>query len=142
MESYSEASLVCFAEFVETLGTQPVTVTISSILSDMLQAYENITRNLPKFSWDQDLHSAAEQFILTRECFYYSPNRAPVLEATFKLMHYHPDELDIEIQYTWNPPYIAFPGLCNVISEGTEYHLQPTIDSREHGSTKVTTEYF
>lgn len=59
-------------------------------------------------------------------------------------MQYHQrDELDIDVCYTWNPPVIHFHELRNVITEGNEYRLKPSMDSRRSSGTfPVTAEYF
>ncbi|KAK3684440.1 hypothetical protein LTR37_020280 [Vermiconidia calcicola] len=132
-----------FGDYVAGLETQPVTVTTSSLVEDMLDSYANVTRGLESFSWKQNLEALIEEFISTRECFFYSHNRAPVLEATFRVTHYRADELDIDLHFTWSPPHVEFQDLRNVITEGNEFHLKPNFSSRPSGgSLPVTAEYF
>ena len=118
-------------------------MTISSLVEDMLDSYANVTRGLHGFSWKQNLASLIEEFIFTRDCFFCSPNRAPVVEARFSVLHYHADELDVDLHFTWNPPSVDFCDLRNVITEGNEFVLRPNFNARPHGGLlSVTAEYF
>ena len=120
-----------------------MTVTISSLVEAMLDSYANVTQGLQGFSWREDPRTTVEEFIFTRNCFFYSRNRAPLLEATFTVLHYRADELDIDLHFTWNPPFVGFQDLCNVVTEGNEFHLRPTIDPRRPTrNLPVTAEYY
>ena len=110
----------------------------------MLDSYANVTRGLSRgFSWNQNMMALAHEFIYTRECFYYSENRAPVLEVTFRILHSGGDELDVDLYFARQPPLIDFCDLRNVVYEGTEYYLKPNFHSRPHnGFLEVTAEYY
>ena len=134
-----------FGEYVDALGTQPVTITMSSLVNDMLESYAEILRGLDGggFSWRSNLEQLVLEFTYTRECFFFSANRAPFLEATFRIMRYHERVLDVAIDYTWSPPLLEFADLSNVVSEDCEFRLEPIYPSRPRDGVLCTTaEYF
>lgn len=65
-----------------TLGTQPVTIPISSIVEHMLGTYIRVTAGGSQFSWSAswlaDLEGMVREFVYTRECFFFVTNCAPV----------------------------------------------------------------
>jgi hypothetical protein len=132
-----------FGEYVDSLDTQPVTVTISSLVEDMMDSYANVTSGLQGFSWRQNLSSLVEEFVYTRDCWFYAPMRAPVVEATFSVKQYGVEQLDIDLAFAWNLPAVGFHNLSNVIAEGEEFNLKPTLPSRAHRAIlSVAAEYF
>ena len=132
-----------FGEYIDGLGTQPVTVTVSSLVEDMLDSYANVTNGLQGFSWKHNLPFLIEEFIYSRDCWLYTPMRAPVVEATFSVSQYGVEQLDILIAFSWSPPRLGFHDLANVIAEGDEYNLKPTFPTRAHrAALAVTAEYF
>ena len=132
-----------FGEYVDNLGTQPVTVTISSLVEDMMDSYANVTSGLQGFSWKHNLSSLVEEFVYTRDCWFYAPMRAPVVEATFSVKQYGVEQLDIDLAFAPNLPTVDFHDLRNVIAEGDEFHLKPTLPTRAHrGILSVAAEYF
>ena len=137
-----EKLLQLFGEYVDSLGTQAVTVTISSLVEDMLDLYANITQGLQSFTWKQNLATVVEDFVYTRECFVFADNRAPMLEVTFRVIKYHAEELDIDLHFTRNLPLVQFQNLCNVVTEGNEFFLKPSFDARLRSFLPVTAEYF
>lgn len=49
-----------------------------------------------------------------------------MVEATFRAVQYRRShELDIELHFAWQPPYLQFRDLHNVVSEGEELLLKP-----------------
>ena len=116
-----------------------MTVTISSLAEDMLDSYLS-NNHLHDFSWsNDDLLVAITDFIHSRDCFFYTENRAPVLEAEFRVTHLS-DPLEIAIHFTLNPPVVQFESLRNVLSEGDQCRLKPLADLR--GFLPTTAEYF
>lgn len=73
-----------FADYVRTLGTQPVTVTISSLVNDMLERYVDLGDGRESFAWR--VHVAVlRKFVLAQECFFFDAGRSPVWVASFRL---------------------------------------------------------
>ena len=133
-----------FGDHIELFHTQPVTIPISSVVEDMLDSHANISRGLDGgFSWKTNLERLMYEFIYTRECFFFSANRAPALEATFRVIGYHEPVLDVAIEYAWSPPVLEFADFANVVTENCEFRLQPVYPSRPRDSILCTTaEYF
>lgn len=142
--------LLCrFAAFVNTLGTQPVTITLSSIVSDMISDHASSGGHAIWFSDVGYLQTAVENFVMTRECFFHHPDRAPFVEAAFQATNIHAGHMDIDIHYRWNPPRVEFHGLKNVVSEGDLVSLRPTVANIrpphgpfEHSSFLVQVEFY
>ncbi|KAF2483257.1 hypothetical protein BDY17DRAFT_324009 [Neohortaea acidophila] len=139
----SEATLLRrFADYVRTLGTQPVTVTISSLVNDMLARYVDLGDGRESFAW-RDHVAVLRKFVLAQECFFFDAGRSPAVQVTFELARQKPDGLDIHLHFAWNPPVIGFHNLCNVISEGDRISFRPTIENvRQDGPSRTTTEFF
>ena len=82
-------------------------------------------------------------FIYTRECFFFPANRAPVLEATFRIMGFQEGLLNVAIEYAWSPPTLEFANLVNVVTENEHFELKPVYPSRPRNTQLCTTaEYF
>nr|POE87356.1 hypothetical protein CFP56_29945 [Quercus suber] len=136
-----------FQSFVQTLGAQTVTVTCSSLLHDMLEAYDDFTRTTgTRFRRHEDIEQVAREFLFTRECFFFGANRLPVVQAAFftTAADLRSDELSLQIQFAWNPPVLGFANLCNVAHEGDTFMLLPSTVSSPPLSwlQPHTTEYF
>ncbi|KAK5166431.1 uncharacterized protein LTR77_007974 [Saxophila tyrrhenica] len=136
-----------FADFLSDLGTQPVTVTLSSLVADMLDSYANVTDGLEGFSWsrsgqEMDVEQLIREFLFTRECFYYSRTRTPCVEATFYVTNVTRSDLDVSLEFSWNPPIMQFHELRNAVREGAEYILTPTIEEYAATGLAMTVEYF
>jgi len=69
-----------FHDYVSKIGTQPVTMTMSSLILDLVQAYRS---NLVEQGVESllrsasDLRAFAEGFLSTRECFFHTSIRRP-----------------------------------------------------------------
>nr|POE65664.1 hypothetical protein CFP56_58770 [Quercus suber] len=136
-----------FQAYVQTLRTQTVTVTCSSLVQDMLQAYDDFTRMTgTRFRGHDEIDRAAREFLFTRECFFFVENRLPVVRATFftTAADLRGDELRLQIQFAGNPPVLDFEHLCNVAHEGDTFKLLPlTVSSPPLSWLQPhTTEYF
>lgn len=145
IDAYDDAALLStFANYLGSLGTQPVTVTISSLVSGMMDYYAHITDGLQEFSWKENIEKVAEEFVYTRECFFFPANRAPVclfsshalalmlislqvLHASFTVVHNRRGELDIDLHFAWNPPLLQFQNLRNAISEVSEQGIKDLV---------------
>lgn len=119
-----------------------MTVTISSLVYDMLLPYQYDTRLLPACSWRPNVPSLVEEFIYTRDCWYFLPLRAPAVKATFSVQ-YGMEELTIDIAFASNPARVGFDNLCNIVAEGDEFKLKPTLSIRiGRANLPVGAEYF
>jgi hypothetical protein len=125
--------LARFGCYLETSGTQPVTIPIENLVEDMLETFELASMKaseIHKFAWAQsaDLQATLEDFVRTRECFFYTEGCLPAVEATFgKCSRQNQDELTVEIHYAWNPPKVNFEPFQNVFDENCSFHLEPRI---------------
>ncbi|KAK3063530.1 hypothetical protein LTR53_018870, partial [Teratosphaeriaceae sp. CCFEE 6253] len=72
-----------FRDYVLQLGTQPVTLPLSSLVDDMLAAYDDLGPSVAPFSCAPDVTSFVQQFVRSRECFFRGADRMPWLEVTF-----------------------------------------------------------
>ena len=132
-----------FGEYVAKLGIQPVTVTLSSVVEDMLDSYSQVTAGLSTFSWGYDLAGLVEEFVLCQDVWHQSPIRQPTLEAKFVVLNYGIDDLDVEIAFTPSLPTVHFHNLRNTIAEGEVFNLQPTVSIRAgRASCPTLSEYF
>jgi hypothetical protein len=122
-----------FGEYLETAGTQPVTIPISHIVEDMLETYKLASTKASEvhaFAWARsaDLQATLEDFVRTRECLFYTDGCLPAVEASFGVpSRQSHDELTVEIHYTWNPPKVNFETFQNVFDENRSFHLEPRI---------------
>jgi hypothetical protein len=120
-------------DYLETLGTQPVTIPISNLVEDMLETFalaSTKASEIHTFAWAQsaDLQATLEDFVRTRECFFYTDGCLPAVEATIGLCsRQSEDEPVVEIHYTWNPPKVNFETFQNVFDENRSFHLEPRI---------------
>jgi len=127
-----------FGDFLQTLGTQPVTIPVSDIVEDMLETFELASTKasqLHTFAWAQsaDLRGTLEDFIRTRECLFYTDGCLPAVDATFGLpSRQSEDELTVEIRYAWNPPMVNFKTFQNVFDENRSFHLEPRMSQPCH----------
>lgn len=134
-----------FSEFLEALGTKPVTIPIPSLIDDMVETFQLASRTSPElaaFAWigSPDARATLEAFIHTREYIFYPDGRMPVVEVTFgQAAHQLADELMVEVHFTWNPPTVNFEALQNVYDESRSFHLKP-IMSRPCENLDVTYE--
>jgi hypothetical protein len=132
-----------FGCYLEASGTQPVTIPIDNLVEDMLETFELASMKaseVRKFAWVQsaDLQATLEDFVRTRECFFYTDGCLPAVEATFgKCSRQSQDELTVEIRYAWNPPKVNFESFQNVFDENCSFHLEPRI-SQPCQSLEVT----
>lgn len=125
------------------LGIQPVTVTVSSLVEDMLDSYRQVTAGLSAFSWSFDLAGLVEEFVLCQDVWHHSPNRQPTLEAKFSILNYGIEELDVEMAFTPSLPTVQFKNLRNTITEGEVFVVQPNIPIRAgRASCAIESEYF
>ena len=64
------------------LGEQTVTLTVSSLVHDMLEIYRE--RATEPFSCPPELlETFVEAFVLSMDCFFYTDGRAPYAQAVF-----------------------------------------------------------
>ncbi len=132
-----------FGEYVAGLGVQPVTVTVSSLVEDMLDSYHRITAGLSAFSWSHHIVGLVEEFVLCQDVWHHSPNRRPTLQAKFAVLNYGTEDLDVEIAFTPSLPTVEFQNLRNTIAEGEMFVLQPTIPIRAgRASCATESEFF
>ena len=135
-----------FGKFVAGLGTQTVTVTISSLVRDMLASYGELVAEgggHPPFAWGthDGVVAVVEELILTRDCFMYHAGCAPVVQAAFaRLGRPSVHNLDIEIRYTLALPRLHFTDLVNVVSEGDVLRIQPSLASARPWSAMLPIE--
>ncbi|KAK4952514.1 hypothetical protein LTR10_009320 [Elasticomyces elasticus] len=117
-----------FRDYINELGLQPVTVTISSLVHDLMAAYEELGACGERFACVEDVEAFAEAFVRSRDCFFYEMGRQPYVEVTFAscAFPYREAELDLELNFTWAPPFVNFTNLRNSVSEGTAFSLQPS----------------
>lgn len=122
---------------MEELGTRMVSITISSIVFDMIASFRRMKEglNTDHFAWaKQDLVRTLHEFVLTRECWQYAQNQEPALEVNFGVTggRRHRDrrqvseELILQFHYSWNPPTIGFENLQNVVVESSNFILKPS----------------
>lgn len=122
-----------FGGYLETSGTQSVTIPIEHLVEDMLETYKLASAKASEvhtFAWTQsgDLQATLEDFVRTRECMFYTEGCLPVVEASFAVLNrQNQDELAVEIHYTWNPPKVSFETFQNVFDENRSFHLEPRI---------------
>ncbi|KAK5739508.1 hypothetical protein LTR17_005197 [Elasticomyces elasticus] len=117
-----------FRDYINELGLQPVTVTISSLVHDLMAAYEELGACGERFACVEDVEAFAKAFVRSRDCFFYEIGRQPYVEVTFASCEfpYREAELDLELNFTWAPPFVNFTDLRNSVSEGTAFALQPS----------------
>ncbi|KAK5703344.1 hypothetical protein LTR17_022210 [Elasticomyces elasticus] len=117
-----------FRNYINELGLQPVTVTISSLVHDLMAAYEELGACGERFACVEDVEAFAEAFVRSRDCFFHEMGRQPYVEVTFAScgFPYREAELDLELNFTWAPPFVNFTDLRNSVSEGTAFSLQPS----------------
>ena len=122
-----------FGCYLETLGTQPVTIPISHLVEDMLETFTLAgmkASEIHTFAWARsgELQATLEDFVRTRECFFYTDGCLPTVEATFgKSNHQVVDELAVELHYAWNPPKVDFDTFQNIFDENRSFQLEPKI---------------
>lgn len=118
-----------FGDFLEDLGTesQPVTISASSLAQDMLDAYRNVgNHSCPP------PYSAIEKFISSQDCWFRSHGHEPYLRASFAVLNWSSQDLDVEICVETTLPQLHFENLRNVVAEGDLFDLRPTIPSDGH----------
>ena len=108
-----------FGEYVEGLAAQPVTVPVSSVVDDMLESYARVTEGrLNDFYWSGvDQRKYLHDFIATREVYFTPVGAELVLEAAFSVLKYRVLELDVQVDFAWNPSFVQFEGFSNVAFE-------------------------
>lgn len=143
--------LLRFRDFLKGLGTQPITITLSSVVKDMMHHYASIRHTLTDhFSWETcgDLTRTLEEFCLTRECWFYPSQKEAALEVTFHVsgsqrrpVH---AQIGLGMHYTWAAPVVSFQDLSNVATEDREFKLKPCIGSTRPFSamSDVSIEYY
>ncbi|TKA81614.1 hypothetical protein B0A55_03557 [Friedmanniomyces simplex] len=135
-----------FRDYVSELSTQPVTITTSSLVQDMLAAYSELAADVEPFSCSPDIARFVEKFVKSRECFFRTSRRQPYVEATFARCEFafHAAELDLELHYTWAAPLLHFQNLRNAVYEGDHFTLQPCADDSQPCDSALphTAEYY
>ncbi|CZT21580.1 uncharacterized protein RCC_07444 [Ramularia collo-cygni] len=127
-----------FRGFVEGLGTRMLSVTVSSIVIDMIASFQRMKDGLDTepFAWEKrNIVRTLHEFVLTRECWQYARNQEPALEVTFGVTggrrksnrRQVSEEIILQFDYSWNPPTIGFENLQNVVYESTYFVLKPSI---------------
>ena len=92
--------LKLFGMFLEDLGTQPATITISSLVWDMLELYwERPELHFPCRS--DNLEGFVKSFILSQDCFFFPEGCAPAIEVTFPTYRVADGELDLHVCHGW-----------------------------------------
>jgi hypothetical protein len=121
-----------FRRYLEDLGKQSLTITVSSIVRDMIDTFRIAHGEAQMAEWSPDgLIDALEEFVLTRECWVYRDGSAPALEVKFNVPR-RPTVaagIDIDLHYSWHPPVVNFKHLRNTVLESTELVLQPCVSS-------------
>ncbi|KAK1081909.1 hypothetical protein LTR33_004307 [Friedmanniomyces endolithicus] len=118
-----------FRDYLSHLGSQPVTVTTSSLVQDMLAAYRELGPGIEPFSCSPHTGGFVAEFVRSRECFFRESGRQPYIGATFAHCEipYRTAELNVELHFTWSPPLLHFHDLRNAVYEGDHFSLQPFI---------------
>jgi hypothetical protein len=142
LPSSTEFDLAAFGDYLENLGTQPVTVPMSSLVEEMLDSYAMVTHGLRPFSWKENLRQQLFSFLGTRDCFFFPRNRQPVVEVTIAVAAAGSSGMDVHLHYTWNPPVVNFTNLCNIVAEGQEIDLRPSVTVRPIADNAITTAEF
>ncbi|KJY02294.1 hypothetical protein TI39_contig69g00009 [Zymoseptoria brevis] len=143
-----------FHEFIDGLGTQMLTITVTSIVRDMIESYGSIRDTLTAFYTfeNPNLFEALKEFVLTRECWHYPRKQEPALEVTFSVTRFRSArargtggrDMVLNLHYSSNPPTLGFHGLQNVVGESKEFILKPTVRSARPFSelSMVDVDYF
>ncbi|PPJ54697.1 hypothetical protein CBER1_05990 [Cercospora berteroae] len=119
--------LARFDTFLRRLGTLPVTITISSIVTDVIEELGSST------GFRSISPASVTDFVLSRDCWRYERGRLPSVEVTFDVVRgsYLRPQLDPRIKlhcnYGWFPPIVTFDNLQNVVSEYSTFSLKPTM---------------
>ncbi|KAK5683359.1 hypothetical protein LTS10_004890 [Elasticomyces elasticus] len=132
-----------FKDYINELGLQPVTVTISSLVHDLMAAYEELGACGERFACVEDVETFAEAFVRSRDCFFYEMGRQPYVEVTFAScgFPYREAELDLELNFTWAPPFVNFTDLRNSVPEETSFALQPSAIAYAPAPTTIKRKY-
>ncbi|KAK6409660.1 hypothetical protein LTR81_016075 [Elasticomyces elasticus] len=132
-----------FRDYINELGLQPLTVTTSSLVHDLMAAYEELGACGERFACVEDVEAFAEAFVRSRDCFFYEMARQPYVEVTFAScgFPYRESELDLELNFTWAPPFVNFTDLRNSVSEGTAFALQPSVIACAPAPTTIKRKY-
>ena len=125
------ALLRSIGDYISTLGTQPVTLPLATLVAEMLDSYHTLTTDLEPFSWATEAPAATlpailESFVRSQEIFFYPSGREPALEIRFSVLKWREDGLDVEFYVSWNPVLANFEGLSNQVTEGRDFRIKPT----------------
>ncbi|GIZ47619.1 hypothetical protein CKM354_001070700 [Cercospora kikuchii] len=114
--------LTRFDTFLRDLGTLPITITISSIVTDIIEELGSSTefRSISPVS--------VTDFVLSRDCWRYERGRLPSLEVTFEVRGswYFRSSIKLHCHYAWFPPMVTFHNLQNVVTEYSTFSLNPS----------------
>lgn len=149
MEAQPDELMRSLHDFLAGLGTQPMTITISSIVEDMkdrIERQQQIGNHQLRWTSGADFETALEEFCLAQHCWNYSPGRYPTVEVNFSTLARtrRDNRIMLHLHYSWNPPVISFNDLQNVVAETQCFTLKPTISAHRPFSSmsSVEIEYF
>jgi hypothetical protein len=129
--------LTSFRRYVGDLGAQPVTLTVTSMVRDMINIYGEMREHLSApLSWEDKIVENLEEFVLTRECWHFHDDgREPSLDVTFTLeptiLRASTSDLELNLHFAWCPPVIEFRSLKNVVDEDDEFLLNPAVSTSQ-----------
>lgn len=118
-----------FREYVASLGKQCITITVSSLVRDMIDSYYNEHGESDDDCQDV-LMDALRDFVLTRECWFYEAKSAPAVEVSFDIgKPTSTTSIEVDLHYSWNPPVLEFLDLRNSVQESTELIIKPLVST-------------
>ncbi|KXS99374.1 hypothetical protein AC578_8991 [Pseudocercospora eumusae] len=149
MEAQPDELMRSLHDFLAGLGTQPMTITVSSIVEDMkdrIERQQQIGTHQLRWTSGADFETALEEFCLAQHCWNYSPGRYPTVEVKFSTLARtrRDHRIMLHLHYSWNPPVINFNDLQNVVAETQCFTLKPTLSAHRPFSSmsSVEIEYF
>ena len=101
-----------------------MTLRISDLVEHMQGSYWKVDPH--NSSWSAD---TLDKYVSCQDCWSRSRGRAPAVEATFVVLNWGIDDLDVEITYTTVLPKLQFENLRNVVATGDVFDLHPAVMS-------------
>ncbi|CAK1366026.1 uncharacterized protein RHO25_010799 [Cercospora beticola] len=119
----ADSLLARFDTFLRDLGTLPVTITISSIVTDIIEELGSST------GFRSISPASVTDFVLSRDCWRYERGRLPSLEVTFEVRGswFFGSSIKLHCHYAWFPPMVTFHNLQNVVAEYSTFSLKPSM---------------
>ena len=119
------ALLAQFRAYLKTLTTHTITITMTSLVQDMIEEC-GISWNLTHTT------ETLMDFVKTRDCWLWEQGRLPSVEVTFEVPtlwrnRNSAGEIRLHCHYSWFPPRITFLHLQNVTTELGNFVLMPSV---------------